>query len=221
MNQTSASRRMGGVLWAAGCGLLYLTAGLLAEKSLALLEGAASLSPAGLARLHWGGLALGTVLAALPVLAAARPILGRILGLRWRWRGAVAPMVLYVGLLFPLSWLSQKLPGDPAGGMLLPADPAARVLAFFQLCIVSAVVEELVFRGAIQGLLAPCGPGFSVLGQAAIFASLHGSPARMAFALPMGLVFGWAASRCHSIWPGAALHLLNNAIVFAGLLAGG
>lgn len=73
---------MGGVLWAAGCGLLYLTAGLLAEKSLALLEGAASLSPAGLARLHWGGLALGTVLAALPVLAAARPMLGRIPGLR-------------------------------------------------------------------------------------------------------------------------------------------
>ena len=102
-------------------------------------------------------------------------------GLRWRWRGAVAPLVLYVCLLFPLSWLSQKLPGDPAGGMLLPADPAARVLAFFQLCIVSAVVEELVFRGAIQGLLAPCGPGFSVLGQAAIFASLHGSPARMAW----------------------------------------
>ena len=40
MNQTSASRRMGGVLWAAGCGLLYLTAGLLTEKALALLEGA-------------------------------------------------------------------------------------------------------------------------------------------------------------------------------------
>lgn len=221
MNQTSASRRMEGVLRAAGCGLLYLTAGLLAEKALALLEGAVPFGPAGLARLHWGGLALGAVLAALPVVAAAQPVLGRLPGLRWRWRGAGAPAAVYLGLLLPLSWLSQKLPGDPAGGMALPADSAARVLAFFQLCIVSAVVEELVFRGAIQGLLAPCGPGLSVLGQAAIFASLHGSPARMAFALPMGLVFGWAASRCRSIWPGAALHLLNNAIVFAGLLAGG
>lgn len=221
MNQTSASRRMRGVFWAAGCGLLYLTAGLLAEKALALLEGALALGSVGLARLHWGGLALAAILAALPVLAAAQPVLGRIPGLRWRWRGAGAPAAVYFGLLLPLSWLSQKLPGDPAGGMTLPADSVARVLAFFQLCIVSAVVEELVFRGAIQGLLAPCGPGLSVLGQAAIFASLHGSPARMAFALPMGLVFGWAASRCHSIWPGAALHLLNNAIVFAGLLAGG
>lgn len=212
---------MEGVLRAAGCGLLYLTAGLLAEKALALLEGAVPFGPAGQARLHWGGLALGAVLAALSVVAAAQPMLGRLPGLRWRWRGAGAPAALYLILLLPLSWLSQKLPGDPAGGMALPADSAARVLAFFQLCIVSAVVEELVFRGAIQGLLAPCGPGLSVLGQAAIFASLHGSPARMAFALPMGLVFGWAASRCRSIWPGAALHLLNNAIVFAGLLAGG
>ena len=67
MNQTSASRRMGGVLWAAGCGLLYLTAGLLTgclqdsgesadgekEITIAISSDTGTLDPAGSIALSW------------------------------------------------------------------------------------------------------------------------------------------------------------------------
>jgi hypothetical protein len=83
------------------------------------------------------------------------------------------------------------------------------------------VVEELLFRGAVQRLLRPCGALYAVLGQAVLFAALHGTAAQIAYALPMGLLLGWSARRSGSLWPGMGLHALNNGILFATLLAGG
>ena len=42
---------------------------------------------------------------------------------------------------------------------------------------------------------------------------------RRAYALGMGLIFGWAARKAKSVWPGSALHIINNCLVFAARLA--
>ena len=55
--------------------------------------------------------------------------------------------------------------------------------------------------------------------QAVIFAALHGSWTTRAYALGMGLIFGWAARKAKSVWPGSALHIINNCLVFAARLA--
>ena len=40
-----------------------------------------------------------------------------------------------------------------------------------------------------------------------------------AYALGMGLIFGWAADRAGSLLPGLVLHILNNGIMLADCLA--
>ena len=51
------------------------------------------------------------------------------------------------------------------------------------------------------------------------FAALHGSWTARAYGLGMGLIFGWAARKAKSVWPGSALHIINNCLVFAARLA--
>ena len=98
----------------------------------------------------------------------------------------------------------------------LPA-PAwdVRALSFVHHCIAAPVVEELVFRGAIQGLAKPLGRWQAVLLQAVLFAVQHGTPAGMAYALVCGLGLGWLADRTGHLWPGMLLHSANNLLVLA------
>ena len=82
-------------------------------------------------------------------------------------------------------------------------------------CIAAPVVEELVFRGAIQQLAQPLGRWQAAVLQAVLFAVQHGTPAGMAWALGCGLVLGALRERTGRVWPGMLLHTLNNLLVFA------
>ena len=81
------------------------------------------------------------------------------------------------------------------------------------------LAEELAFRGGALYLLQPLGGKAAVVVQALLFAGLHGSWTARAYALGMGLIFGWAARKARSVWPGCALHMINNCLVFAARLA--
>lgn len=98
----------------------------------------------------------------------------------------------------------------------LPA-PAwdVRALSFVHHCIAAPVVEELVFRGAIQQLAQPLGRWQAAALQAVLFAVQHGTPAGMAWALGCGLVLGALRECTGRVWPGMLLHTLNNLLVFA------
>ena len=108
---------------------------------------------------------------------------------------------------------------------LLPADKtalpegAARAWAALRICLVTPLAEELAFRGGALYLLQPLGGAGAVVVQAVLFAALHGSWTARAYALGMGLIFGWAAQKAKSVWPGSALHIINNCLVFAARLA--
>ena len=94
---------------------------------------------------------------------------------------------------------------------------AGKVLAFLPApgWDVRPVVEELVFRGAIQQLAQPLGRWQAAALQAVLFAVQHGTPAGMAWALGCGLVLGALRERTGRVWPGMLLHTLNNLLVFA------
>ena len=72
-----------------------------------------------------------------------------------------------------------------------------------------------MFRGVMEGLLAPYGDGATIVGQAVLFALLHSEPGQCLTALVCGLVLGLLARRAGSIRPGATLHLVNNLLAFA------
>jgi membrane protease YdiL (CAAX protease family) len=215
------------VVQAAACVLLYLLARNLLLR-LPVLHGYAAESAQQ--TLEWAVLLAATVLAALPALLWAwaalgktRPHEGRRLrvGEYGRLACGYALVLLAELVLDALPFARRLLGGSVAAGVTLPQGRAALVLAFLQLCVASPVVEELLFRGAVQRLLRPCGAQYAVLGQAVLFAALHGTAAQIVYAFLMGLLLGQSARRSGSLRPGIALHALNNGILFAALLAGG
>jgi hypothetical protein len=224
------------VLQAAVCVLLYMLARNLLLR-LPILHGNAA-AGAGRQALEWAVLLAATILAALPALLWAWGALGlvRPRGARHAGRhadrrtqargyarllGGYILILLLELLLDALPFARRLLGGSAAAGVTLPQGRVALALAFLQLCVASPVVEELLFRGAVQRLLRPCGAQYAVLGQAVLFAALHGTAAQIVYACLMGLLLGQSARRSGSLWPGIVLHALNNGILFAALLAGG
>lgn len=100
---------------------------------------------------------------------------------------------------------------------VLPSSGSGLVLSFLALCILPAIGEELLFRGALQGLMRPCGSPAAVFGPALLFALLHLNLAQAITAFLCGLFLGWLAERTGSILPGMLLHLINNCIAFADI----
>ena len=90
-------------------------------------------------------------------------------------------------------------------------------LQFLVLCVLPAIGEELFFRGALQGLLRPCGSSVAIVGPALLFALLHLNPIQGLTALVCAVFLGWLAERSGSILPGMLLHFTNNCLAFLSL----
>src|SRR5574340_903575 len=144
------------------------------------------------------------------------------LGLRPGWRWLADPrfaLALLAGLAFWLAlfWLAQ------AGLDLKP--PAYGLAALFSLVLLQPLVEELLFRGLLQGWLAarPWGRrqfgGFTLanLLMALPFTALHFAghpPLWAAGVLLPALLFGYFRDRHDSVLPAIALHVFYNAGYF-------
>ena len=88
------------------------------------------------------------------------------------------------------------------------------VFGIFSMTVMAALVEELLFRGAIQGHLLRKGmkPLHAILISSAIFGVIHLNPIQVAFAFAIGLIFGWLYYRTGSLVPGIIGHFINNSI---------
>jgi len=139
------------------------------------------------------------------------------LGLRpgWRWladpRFALA-LLAGVGFWLALAWLGLK-------------PPVHGLAALLSLVLLQALVEELLFRGLLQGWLAakPWGriqlAGFTLANLAAslLFTALHFAghpPLWAAGVLLPSLLFGYFRDRHDSVLPAIALHVFYNAGYF-------
>lgn len=78
--------------------------------------------------------------------------------------------------------------------------------------VMAPLVEELLFRGAIQQHLLAQGrsPRTAILLSALLFGVIHINPAQVVFAFLMGIALGWVSWRTGSLIPAIAGHLLNN-----------
>lgn len=88
------------------------------------------------------------------------------------------------------------------------------VFGILSITIMAPLVEELLFRGTIQGHLMRIGvkPLFAILASSAIFGVIHMNPAQILFAFAIGLIFGWLYYRTGSLVPGIVGHFINNSI---------
>lgn len=130
----------------------------------------------------------------------------------YRWRLTFyLPLYLGASILFNLLGLLLQ-PLDGASTQSLPLGFWPLLAVIFGNCLVPAVMEELLFRGALMGVLLPLGSKIAVLAPAILFAVFHVQPSQMLVALLTGLYFGWVARRTGSILPGMVLHFTNNLV---------
>jgi membrane protease YdiL (CAAX protease family) len=86
------------------------------------------------------------------------------------------------------------------------------VWGFLSIAVMAPVVEELLFRGAIQGHMLRLGysPRLAIFLSALLFGIIHFNPAQSFFAFFLGLAFGWLYYRTGSVIPGMVGHAINN-----------
>lgn len=113
--------------------------------------------------------------------------------------------------------LLLHLAGAESASTSLPSGGVELLLQFLVLCVLPAIGEELLFRGALQGLLRPCGSAAAIFGPALLFGLLHLDPIQGLTAFVCAVFLGWLAERSGSILPGMALHFVNNCLAFLNL----
>ena len=88
------------------------------------------------------------------------------------------------------------------------------VFGIISITIMAPLVEELLFRGAIQGYLLRKGmkPLQAIFIASAIFGIIHMNPIQIPFAFAIGMIFGWLYYRTGSLVPGIVGHFINNSI---------
>ena len=88
------------------------------------------------------------------------------------------------------------------------------VFGIISIAIMAPLVEELLFRGAIQGYMLRKGmkPLHAILIASAIFGIVHMNPIQIPFAFAIGMIFGWLYYRTDSVVPGIVGHFINNSI---------
>jgi uncharacterized protein len=80
----------------------------------------------------------------------------------------------------------------------------------------AGLVEEMLFRGFLQGSLERSGgPVKAVLVSALVFSALHLNPWWAVQIFLLGVCLGFLAWRYGSIWPGVVIHAVNNAVSLA------
>ena len=96
----------------------------------------------------------------------------------------------------------------------LPEGGAALLCTFAGAVLLPALLEELLFRGAVLHALCPTGGRTAILLSALLFMGAHGSPSQWLPALAAGLLLGALALYTGTLRWGILLHLCNNLIAW-------
>ncbi|MBQ8542467.1 MAG: CPBP family intramembrane metalloprotease [Bacteroidaceae bacterium] len=91
------------------------------------------------------------------------------------------------------------------------------------MAIIAPVLEELLFRGAIQGTLLHFfkNPWTGIVIASLLFGAIHGNPVQIFYATCLGISFGWIYYRTGSLLPAIVGHIINNSLaVVSNLLYG-
>ncbi|WP_235027460.1 CPBP family intramembrane glutamic endopeptidase [Dietzia psychralcaliphila] len=130
--------------------------------------------------------------------------------------GVVASMIVLIPLGTGPEGSDDGLEDLATGG------PAFVLLGLLAVAALVPVAEEVVFRGIVLPALRArfrAVPGIALAG--AVFAAVHLIPPALPYLLVVGISLCVMAQWYRSIVPGIVLHGVNNAVVFAGIVAAG
>ena len=87
---------------------------------------------------------------------------------------------------------------------------------FLYASFIGPIVEELVYRGFVQGFLSKYGKMFGMIVAALLFGIMHANVAQIPFAFFVGIVLGYVAAEYSLKWA-IIVHIINN-FVFVELM---
>lgn len=153
------------------------------------------------------GALVGAIIAVAPLGRAAFPALG-LRPANWKYLvfGALGTLALSVGV--------SQFGVEPQGVKQvfeLLREPGQLAIALLLLAVLAPIVEEVVFRGLLYGVIAGWwGTLWAWLVSTLLFAGAHIEPAHVVMVLPLGLLFGWLRRRTDSLLPSLCAHIVNN-----------
>jgi membrane protease YdiL (CAAX protease family) len=96
----------------------------------------------------------------------------------------------------------------------------AKIIGFLAIVVIGPIVEEMLFRGYLQTALSKrMKPWLAIVVASCAFAAIHLQPAAFPMLALVGGVFGFLYYRTGSLRVSMVLHMLNNGLAFAALLA--
>lgn len=160
---------------------------------------------------------------------------------RWRWRDAyalrpapakaiVAAALAGIGLWVFNATLAAVLESALAryvGPSPVPQDVIAALNTaqtgtfVLGLVILAPFCEEVFFRGMMQTAYARCGNRQALIGASVLFGLYHAlnGVSQVIPATFIGFALGYCALKTGSVWPGIALHAVNNGLAGLAMLA--
>lgn len=152
--------------------------------------------------------------------------------LLWGALGFVAAVTLVMATIQATvllgEWLGQETPvlGHPMLKALVASDsPVGSVMLIASAVLVAPILEEVIFRGLIQSVMAEVlGEGNRwgiVLVASGVFAMIHADFVNwdnwqtLPGLFVLGLVLGWLYERSGSLWPGILVHIGFNILNIA------
>ncbi len=115
--------------------------------------------------------------------------------------------------MFVLNIFVQWFPlEDNLGGVF--SGLSRNVLGVLSLAVLAPLLEEVLFRGAIQGLLMRLfgRPWPAIIVAALIFGVYHMNPVQIVYATLLGIILGWIYYRTGSLLSVIVGHVLNNSL---------
>lgn len=96
-------------------------------------------------------------------------------------------------------------------------------LGAFTISVLAPILEEVMFRGAMQGYMTRKlgNPWQAIVVAALVFGVFHLNPVQIVYATLLGLVFGWMYYRTGSLMSVIVGHVLNNSIATLTMLVFG
>ena len=115
--------------------------------------------------------------------------------------------------------LLEKIGATPRDAMALPESHLAILITFISICVIPAIGEEILFRGAIQGILRCGGQWFSIIASSLLFTFLHSDLSQLPAIFLLSVFLGYAAAYTGSLRISIAMHFANNFLSFILLLS--
>lgn len=135
------------------------------------------------------------------------------------WQVMLVSVVFVFAAMYVLNLLIEQI-GLPNSNEEAFIAMSRNPLGLLSIALLAPILEELLFRGAIEGNLLRewRSPWGAIVVSSLIFGVVHMNPAQIPFAFLLGMMFGWLYYRTGSLLPGVVGHVLNNSVAAVNMI---